>query len=99
MYCMHYLGVKHVDFEPQNVVRKRWPCSLKIIDFGISDVDHRCPGWRECDELEEVWDKLQLFRFCLDHRLFLLSMIAFPLLAFVITLGIPANWMLWPQMH
>ncbi|KAI0272857.1 hypothetical protein BGY98DRAFT_1000782 [Russula aff. rugulosa BPL654] len=46
MYCIHYLGVEHGDFEPQNVLRKRWPCFLKIIDFGFSDVDHTCPGWR-----------------------------------------------------
>jgi serine/threonine protein kinase len=39
MYCIHYLGVEHGDFEPQNVLRKRWSCSLKIIDFGFSDVD------------------------------------------------------------
>ena len=100
MYCIHYLGVEHGYFEPQNVLRKRWACFLKIIDFGFSDVDHTCPGWRECGELEEVWDKLQLprvnFRFGL---LFLLSMIGFPLLAFVITPGIAADWRLWPQMH
>jgi serine/threonine protein kinase len=98
MYCIHYLGVEHGDFEPQNVLRKRWPCFLKIIDFGFSDVDHTCPGWRECSELKEVWDKLH-FRFSLDHRLFLLSVIVFPLLAFVITSGIHVNWRLWPQMH
>jgi hypothetical protein len=75
---------------------------LKIIDFGYSDVDHTCPGWRECDELEEVWDKLQLrrvnFRFDLDRRLFPLLMIVLPLLAFVITSGIPVKRRLWPQM-
>lgn len=101
MYWM-YLGVEHGDFDTRNVVRKRWSCLLKIIDFGFTDVDHTCPGWRECGELEDVWHKLQLdrvnFLFGLDHRLFLLSMIVFPLLAFVITSGIPANWRLWPQM-
>ncbi|KAI0272873.1 hypothetical protein BGY98DRAFT_1179060 [Russula aff. rugulosa BPL654] len=44
---------EHGDFEPQNVLRKRWPCFLKIIDFGFSDVDHTCPGWKECSELKE----------------------------------------------
>jgi serine/threonine protein kinase len=103
MYCIHRLGVLHGDFQPQNVVRKRWPCSLKIIDFGFSYVDHTCPGWRECSELKEVWDMLQLsgvnLWFSLDRRLFLLSMIVFPLLAFIITSGLPASWRLWPQMH
>jgi len=100
VYCMHYLGVEHRDLEPQNVLRKRWSYIFKIIDFGFSDVDHKCPGWRECGELREVWHNLQLdrvnFRFGLDHRLFLLSMIVFPLLAFafVMTSGIPANWRL-----
>ena len=45
---MHYLGVEHRDLEPQNVLRKRGSYIFKIIDFGFSDVDHRCPGWREC---------------------------------------------------
>jgi serine/threonine protein kinase len=96
VYCIHYLGVEHGDFDPRNVLRKRWSCFPKIIDFGFSDVDHTCPGWRECDELEEVWDMLQLdtvnFRSGLDHRLFLLSMIVFPMLAFIIISRIPANW-------
>jgi serine/threonine protein kinase len=103
MYCIHYLGVEHGDLEPQNVLRKRRSCLLKIIDFGFSDVDHSCPGWRECGELEEVWHKLRLDRleswFGPNHRLFLLSMIVFPLLAFVIASGIPENWRLWPQIH
>ena len=64
---MHYLGVEHRDLEPQNVLRKRWSCIFKIIDFGFSDVDHTCPGWRECGELKEVRRELQLdwvsFRF------------------------------------
>jgi serine/threonine protein kinase len=98
VYCIHYLGVEHGDFDPRNMLRKRWSCFPKIIDFGFSDVDHTCPGWRECGELEEVWDNLQLdtvnFRSGLDHRLFLLSgsMIVFPMLAFIIISRIPANW-------
>ena len=100
MYCIHYLGVEHWDFNPPNVLRKKGSCFLKIVDFGFSEIDHTCPGWRECSELEEVWRKLELnFWFGVDYRLFLLSMIVFPLLAFVITLGVPANWRLWPQMH
>jgi hypothetical protein len=44
------------------VLRKRRPYSLKVIDFGFSDPDHKCPGWpgRECDELENAWYALQL---------------------------------------
>ena len=101
MYCIHYLGVEHGYFEPENVLRKRWPCFLKIIDFGYSDVDHTCPGWRECGELEGVWDKLQLprvnFRFDPDHPLFIV--IVFTLLAFVISSCILVNRRLWPQMY
>jgi len=61
---MHYLGVEHGDFEPRNVLRKgRRTFIFKIIDFGFSDVDHTCPGWRKCGELKEVWRKLQLPEF------------------------------------
>ena len=59
LYLIHYLGVYHGDLEPRNVVRKGW-CRLKIIDFAFSDVDHMCPGWRECGELKRVWHELQL---------------------------------------
>ena len=99
MYCIHYLGVNHSDFEPRNVLRKRWSCFLKIIDFGFSDIDHTCPGWWECYELEDVWHELRLDRVnSWFGLLFLLSMIVFPLVAFALTPDIPANWRLWPQM-
>jgi len=59
-YAIHHLGVKHGDFTPQNVLRKKRSCFFRIIDFGFSNVDHTCPGWSECSELKEVWRKLQL---------------------------------------
>ncbi|KAH9954360.1 hypothetical protein BC827DRAFT_969578 [Russula dissimulans] len=62
VYCMHQLGVEHGDFEPRNVLRKKWSCFLKITDFGFSNVDHTCPGWRKCGELKDVWRSLQLDR-------------------------------------
>jgi hypothetical protein len=36
----------------------------KIIDFGLSNVNHTCPAWKECvsGELKDVWSKLQLDR-------------------------------------
>ena len=53
-------GVCHQDFEPQNVLRKG-RCRLTIVDFAYSDVDHTCPGWRDCYELKGAWhSKLQL---------------------------------------
>jgi serine/threonine protein kinase len=57
---MHRLGVEHRDLEPRNVLRKQGSYIFKIIDFGFSDVDHTCPGWRECGELKELWRRLQL---------------------------------------
>ena len=67
LYLIHYLGVYHGDLEPRNVVRKGW-CRLKIIDFAFSDVDHMCPGWRECSELKRVWHELQLDRLTFFHQ-------------------------------
>ena len=54
------MGVEHGDLKPQNVFQKRWSYLFKIIDFGFSDVDHTCPGWRKCGELKEIRCKLQL---------------------------------------
>ena len=97
---MHYLGVEHKDVEPQNVLQKRWSCLFKIIDFGFSDVDHTCPGWRECGELKDVWRKLQLdsVNNCMalefkirpvDYRSLLFIMLLLMCLAFVIIPGNP----------
>ncbi len=33
-------------------------CIHKTTAFGFPDVDHTCPGWRECGELTEMWRKL-----------------------------------------
>ena len=68
VYCIHRLGVEHADLEPQNVLRKKWSCFFKIIDFGFSNVDHTCPGWRECGELKDVWCSLQLDRVNLGFK-------------------------------
>ena len=68
IYCMHYLGIEHRDLEPRNVLRKRHSRIFKIIDFGFSDVEHTCPGWRECYELKEVWRELQLDRVNLQFK-------------------------------
>ncbi|KAI0252589.1 hypothetical protein BJV78DRAFT_323116 [Lactifluus subvellereus] len=67
LYLIHYFGVDHRDFEPRNVLRKGW-CRLTIIDFAFSKVDHTCPGWRECGELQRVWRKLELERLAFRHR-------------------------------
>jgi hypothetical protein len=39
-----------------------------IIDFAFSDIDHECPGWRECDELKDVWRELELERLAFRLR-------------------------------
>lgn len=94
---MHYLGVEHRDLEPQNVLRKRWSYLFKIIDFGFSNVDHTCPGWRECGELKKVRCELQLDGFkirpvaYLDYILFPFIMLLFSWLVFVIISGTPTN--------
>jgi hypothetical protein len=44
---------------PRNIV-KQWGLYPKIIDFGISDTEHVCPGWNECGELQVAWRELLL---------------------------------------
>ncbi len=55
---LHQLNVYHGDFEPRNVVRSG--SRICIIDFSHSSLNHVCPGWRSCTELEEAWLKLEL---------------------------------------
>ena len=106
VYWIHYLGVEHRDLKPQNVLQKRWSYLFKIIDFGFSDVDHTCPGWRKCGELKKMRCKLQLdmvdFRFRwmeimrpipgLDYLVLPFITLQLTWLVFVIISGTPANW-------
>ncbi|KAI0289072.1 hypothetical protein BC826DRAFT_1188019 [Russula brevipes] len=62
LYCIHLFGVEHRDVAPRNVLRKRWSWFLKMIDFGFSNVNHTCPGWRKCGELNAAREKLGLDR-------------------------------------
>ena len=111
---MHYLGVEHRDLEPQNVLRKRGSYIFKIIDFGFPNVDHTCPGWRECGELNKVRRELQLdwvnFRFnsmlsegFKIRRVACLDYLLLPLtillFSWLIISDTPANWRMWPQIH
>ena len=52
-------GANNRDFEPQNVLRKGLR-RLTIMVLCFQNVDHTCPGWRECGELKDVWHKLEL---------------------------------------
>jgi len=99
-YVIHHLGVKHGDFTPQNMLRKKWSCFFRIIDFGFSNVDHTCPGWSECGELKEVWHELQLdmkLRFKVDCLLVFVIIVC----VFITTSSIPTNssWSMWLQNH
>jgi len=55
---LHQLNIYHGDFEPRNVVR--CGSQICIIDFSHSSLNHVCPGWRSCAELEEARHKLEL---------------------------------------
>jgi hypothetical protein len=82
------------------VLQKRWSWFPKIIDFGFSDVDHSCPGWRECGELREARRKLGLDGVNLRVKSWVLEKfrigpvaginlfeVVFTLLVFIITFG------------
>ncbi|KAI0247006.1 hypothetical protein BJV78DRAFT_84068 [Lactifluus subvellereus] len=103
LYLIHCLGVCHWDFEPRNVLRKGW-CRLTIIDFGISDVNHTCPGWRECPELRCACEQLRLDRLATRHKSGLLrkvrlvtnigcgSFLFYFLFVSIIRLAVPERW-------
>ncbi|KAJ7232225.1 hypothetical protein B0H12DRAFT_1145718 [Mycena haematopus] len=48
---MHSAGVRHNDLEPRNVVQDS-EGELKIIDFHVAEMNHRCRG-DGCKELEK----------------------------------------------
>ncbi|KAH9976728.1 hypothetical protein BGW80DRAFT_878247 [Lactifluus volemus] len=48
------MGVSHRDFEPRNVLRKRW-CNFEVTNFALSNTAHNCPGWGSCQELRTAW--------------------------------------------
>ncbi|KAJ7223036.1 hypothetical protein GGX14DRAFT_557601 [Mycena pura] len=56
---MHSAGVRHNDFVPRNVVQDS-EGNLKIIDFHIAKMGHRCRGKQECKELSKLSKALGL---------------------------------------
>jgi len=50
---LHELGVKHNDVRPQNVLRNLVDGSVRIIDFGLAELEHRCVK-EECSELHSL---------------------------------------------
>jgi len=89
VYCVHQLGVEHGDFEPRNVLRKKWSCFFKIIDFGFSNVNHTCPGWRKCGELKELWHSLELDRVNFRFKTQVVAGLGYLALLSVITFLVP----------
>ncbi|KAF7356987.1 Kinase-like protein [Mycena venus] len=56
---MHSVGVRHNDLVPRNVVQDS-EGNLKIIDFHIAEMGHRCRGRQECKELAKLSKALGL---------------------------------------
>ncbi|KAJ7241930.1 hypothetical protein B0H12DRAFT_1133067 [Mycena haematopus] len=57
---MHSAGVRHDDLEPRNVVQDS-EGDLKIIDFHVAEMNHRCRGKETCKELKTFKEALGLF--------------------------------------
>ncbi|KAJ7173657.1 hypothetical protein C8R46DRAFT_1083546 [Mycena filopes] len=47
---MHSAGIYHNDLVPRNIVQDS-EGELRIIDFHIAELDHRCRGEDKCEEL------------------------------------------------
>ncbi|KAJ7241960.1 hypothetical protein B0H12DRAFT_1236908 [Mycena haematopus] len=56
---MHSAGVRHNDLEPRNVVQDS-EGDLKIIDFHVAEINHRCRGEEKCKELKKFKHALGL---------------------------------------
>jgi tRNA A-37 threonylcarbamoyl transferase component Bud32 len=56
---MHSVGVRHNDLVPRNVVQDS-DGELRIIDFHVAKMRHRCSGKDKCKELLELSDALGL---------------------------------------
>ncbi|KAJ7241885.1 hypothetical protein B0H12DRAFT_1132865 [Mycena haematopus] len=56
---MHSAGVRHDDLEPRNVVQDS-EGELKIIDFHVAEMNHRCRGKDTCKELQKFKKALGL---------------------------------------
>ncbi|KIK65118.1 hypothetical protein GYMLUDRAFT_39502 [Collybiopsis luxurians FD-317 M1] len=56
---LHELGVKHGDLSAQNVLIDDKSC-LRIDNFCRSKLDHECSGPADCDELQQLFEDLEL---------------------------------------
>ncbi|KAJ6515571.1 hypothetical protein C8R45DRAFT_956947 [Mycena sanguinolenta] len=56
---MHSAGVVHGDLEPRNVVEDS-EGELKVIDFHVAGMNHRCRGEETCTELKKLKNALGL---------------------------------------
>ncbi|KAJ7188665.1 hypothetical protein C8R46DRAFT_1055447, partial [Mycena filopes] len=56
---MHSVGILHNDLAPRNVVQDS-EGELKILDFHVASLQHRCPGVDKCEELVDFKQALGL---------------------------------------
>jgi tRNA A-37 threonylcarbamoyl transferase component Bud32 len=55
--CLHQHGVLHNDMEPRNVAISRG--DLKLIDFGMSELGHRCNEPNYCLSLLQMQNAIR----------------------------------------
>ncbi|KAJ3740189.1 hypothetical protein DFH05DRAFT_1559922 [Lentinula detonsa] len=56
---LHELGIEHRDISPRNILMDQDE-NLRIIDFHISKLGHKCPGPIACGELKQLAEDLKL---------------------------------------
>ncbi|KAJ3999111.1 hypothetical protein F5050DRAFT_1805353 [Lentinula boryana] len=56
---LHELGIEHRDISPRNILMDQDE-NLRIIDFHISKLGHKCPGPVACGELKQLAEDLKL---------------------------------------
>ncbi|KAJ3800752.1 hypothetical protein GGU11DRAFT_771926 [Lentinula aff. detonsa] len=56
---LHELGIEHRDISPRNILMDQDE-NLRIIDFHISKLGHKCPGPVACGELKQLAEDLKM---------------------------------------
>jgi tRNA A-37 threonylcarbamoyl transferase component Bud32 len=56
---LHEHDIQHNDVVPRNFIRDH-DGRIRVVDFEMSELDHVCKGTKECEELNRLWEDLDI---------------------------------------